>query len=712
MGYSWRNLRIKGLNGLQLKINPTDVPDGTCIDAKNVYQGADGVASKRKGNSVMFDYDESGATEIDAVGAVTLNGVKYWFKIAGGVFRYTTSLTGTTTTIAPGPAIATGNNIWWAVLDNKMFFVDGDDNHALRYFDGTQIRTSSIYERPTNPATTASVGTGFDYTYTVDNGLGESPACATLLLNAPSAASIVIYAAAGPFGIQPGDTVRIYSKSTAVASNLRLVATYTWLGFGSETIPTVAITDAQTQLYSDIGLALNKAAPVGLKGITEHYGRLIGWKGDSVYCAKVSNPHSWPDEQAVQEAFVYEFAAGDSENVQVCISFRESLFVLKDTKIAVFVGVGPDDAGGNRFAFRRLETYGIGCIAPKSAVIIGEADKAYLIFLSRQGFYGSDGNEPTRLGEAIDPEIVLYGLSAMQSCHAVYHKRAGFYYAVLGAPGSRKFYVFDTREDNGRRVGWFRLDGIDAACLFYDIDRLLIGTYDGVCMSERIADVGSDYQDVKYEYFTGGAVNTGTNIITVTEAYSTGDTVVVRSNGTVPGGLTANTVYYIISVSATTIKLATSAANALAGTAIDITTTGSGTHSIIGSKAISAYYVTNFMNFGSPSHVKKVSKPSIIINAQASSVNIKVETAYDWVRIYGDDITISTGSTHLWGSGLWGSFLWGAGSQAVPKNIGIARRKFRSISYKFSNSTINQDFNIQGLEQLYSVIRNRGNYSE
>lgn len=43
----------------------------------------------------------------------------------------------------------------------------------------------------------------------------------------------------------------------------------------------------------------------------------------------------------------------------------------------------------------------------------------------------------------------------------------------------------------------------------------------------------------------------------------------------------------------------------------------------------------------------------------------------------------------------------------MPKNIGIARRKFRSISYKFSNSTINQDFNLQGLEQLYSVIRNR-----
>jgi len=710
MAYSWKNLRIKNLNGLQLKINPTDVPDGSCIDADNVYQGANGVISKRKGNEIMFAADETAITEIDSIGTATIGGIKYWFKFCGGSFKYSTTEGGAVTTITPSPTIATGNEIWWTVLGDKLFFVDGDATHYLRYFDGSTIKTSSIYERPTNPPTGVG-GTGFDYTYTVDNGMGESPACAIPLLNIGSSATISVYAAAGPFGIQPGDTVRIYSKATTVATNYRLVATHTWAGLGVEAIATVAITDDLLQLYSELGLALNKSAPVGLVGITTHYGRLVGWKEDSVYCAKVSNPHSWPDEQAVQEAFVYSFGLGDSEAIQTCISFRESLFILKDTKIAIFVGVGPDDTGGNRFAFRRLETYGIGCIAPKSAVIIGEANKAYLIFLSKQGFYGSDGNEPVRLGEPIDVEVVGYGLGDLQTCCAVYHKRNGFYFAALGTDTDRVMYIFDTREDNGRVVGWFRLSGINASSLFYDEDKLLTGTYEGLCLAEKTNDIGSDYQDVKFEYIAPASVDTGTDVITVAQSYTTGDTVRMRSTGGVPAGLTANVVYYVIALTATTIKLATSLSNAQGAIAIDLTTQGTGTHSLIGSKAIAAYYVTNFMNFGSPSHVKKVSKPSIIVNAQASSVNITLETAYDWVRLYSDSITISTGSTHQWGTLLWGGFLWGAGSQSVPKNVGIARRKFRSISYKFSNSTINQDFNLQGIEQLYDVIRNRGNYS-
>lgn len=47
--------------------------------------------------------------------------------------------------------------------------------------------------------------------------------------------------------------------------------------------------------------------------------------------------------------------------------------------------------------------------------------------------------------------------------------------------------------------------------------------------------------------------------------------------GAIPGGLAAVTDYWVIVVDANTVKLATSSANALAGTAIDITSAGSGT---------------------------------------------------------------------------------------------------------------------------------------
>lgn len=54
----------------------------------------------------------------------------------------------------------------------------------------------------------------------------------------------------------------------------------------------------------------------------------------------------------------------------------------------------------------------------------------------------------------------------------------------------------------------------------------------------------------------------------------------VSTTTTLPGGLSAATDYYVISVSDTTIKLATSYANAVAGTAINITDAGTGTHTL------------------------------------------------------------------------------------------------------------------------------------
>ena len=54
----------------------------------------------------------------------------------------------------------------------------------------------------------------------------------------------------------------------------------------------------------------------------------------------------------------------------------------------------------------------------------------------------------------------------------------------------------------------------------------------------------------------------------------------VSSTTTLPAGLSAATNYFVIKVTDTTCKLATSYANAVAGTAINITDAGTGTHSI------------------------------------------------------------------------------------------------------------------------------------
>lgn len=75
-----------------------------------------------------------------------------------------------------------------------------------------------------------------------------------------------------------------------------------------------------------------------------------------------------------------------------------------------------------------------------------------------------------------------------------------------------------------------------------------------------------------------GTVNTATEVITVaSNTWMTTGTPITYVSTTPIGGLTSGTTYYVINVSSTTIKLATTAANAAAGTAIDLTSAGSGT---------------------------------------------------------------------------------------------------------------------------------------
>lgn len=60
----------------------------------------------------------------------------------------------------------------------------------------------------------------------------------------------------------------------------------------------------------------------------------------------------------------------------------------------------------------------------------------------------------------------------------------------------------------------------------------------------------------------------------------TGTRVRLTTTTTLPGGLATATDYYFIKISDTTFKLATSYANAVAGTAINITDAGTGTHTV------------------------------------------------------------------------------------------------------------------------------------
>jgi hypothetical protein len=82
------------------------------------------------------------------------------------------------------------------------------------------------------------------------------------------------------------------------------------------------------------------------------------------------------------------------------------------------------------------------------------------------------------------------------------------------------------------------------------------------------------------ETFDTTDVDINTEQITVASDIPTGTELKFSSTGAIPAGLTVGTVYYAIRVDATHIKVALSPVNAAAGTAINLTDVGSGTHTL------------------------------------------------------------------------------------------------------------------------------------
>jgi len=77
-----------------------------------------------------------------------------------------------------------------------------------------------------------------------------------------------------------------------------------------------------------------------------------------------------------------------------------------------------------------------------------------------------------------------------------------------------------------------------------------------------------------------GDVDAGTDTITVAIDIPTGARIRFKTTTTLPDPLGVDTIYYAIRVDSTHIKVATTKANAIAGTQINITNQGTGTHTV------------------------------------------------------------------------------------------------------------------------------------
>jgi len=137
--------------------------------------------------------------------------------------------------------------------------------------------------------------------------------------------------------------------------------------------------------------------------------------------------------------------------------------------------------------------------------------------------------------------------------------------------------------------GWILANGDAVSRTQYAALFAVIGTSHGIGDNSTTFNV-PDYRyqvprgrgGVASQNFLPAAVNLTSEEITITghDYKRTGFRVRISSSGTIVGGLAINTDYYVIIVNANTIKLATTRANALAGTAINLTSIGTGTHTI------------------------------------------------------------------------------------------------------------------------------------
>ena len=124
MAFKWKRFTLPRFYGLDKKTNVIDVKDGYSLDLDNVFQDSIGVISKRRGNSTMFSNEiGDGTNPIKEIGSAILSGTKYWFFFQDGDLHYSTSINGAITTISPTPAIDTANDVWWSVIDDKVFLL-------------------------------------------------------------------------------------------------------------------------------------------------------------------------------------------------------------------------------------------------------------------------------------------------------------------------------------------------------------------------------------------------------------------------------------------------------------------------------------------------------------------------------------------------------------------------------------------------------------
>lgn len=231
----------------------------------------------------------------------------------------------------------------------------------------------------------------------------------------------------------------------------------------------------------------------------------------------------------------------------------------------------------------------------------------------------------------------------------------------------------------------------------------LVNAIDVEVRSNRIFLQGTFIGDV-----TVSSVNTGTDTITaVAHGQKTGDGPLwIRTDNTLPAGITASggnplrsIDLWMIRVDADNFKVATSLANAVAGIAVDITSAGTGTHTLTGPRTVSPVFISHacddirvlsnhiYAN-GKKTIASGESNNGAITVAFYGSANTNLQPA--GILIADNVIKAHNGVHGIWVNGQ-GGFSTGDGTAVVAPASGTATSVSRNTLVKTGAGwTVNQ----------------------
>ena len=154
----------------------------------------------------------------------------------------------------------------------------------------------------------------------------------------------------------------------------------------------------------------------------------------------------------------------------------------------------------------------------------------------------------------------------------------------------------------------------------------------GTATDAANVDVGAGFSIAISTQGVNEEVATGTEILSIpSHGFTTGLKGQLTTTGTLPAGLSLATDYFVIVVTSGTIKFATSLALANAGTAVDITDTGTGVHTFTPTTLSSATLKLQGSNDGT--NYDDLASQSVTISAAGNELFHVSNPAYEYLRI-------------------------------------------------------------------------------